>query len=264
MIGYKATDKDLKCREFQYEIGSEYVTTSDRQLIKNHCLIPPKLKEDKFLKLCSNQVIHYCNDLVDCFTYYPYNKNNRFFKVKILGSYNSIGDKSGTTRLRFLEELSKEEIEKAIKEEEFKKEEKNLKLNEIRELQNKFPNLILGGSLALYLQGLKLNRLKDYYNTSDFDFIHPFWVNLSEVDGVKFIDAKNSGNTFDETYETKSKTKIDLVINPHCKYKIVEFNGNKYKVNTIENILKYKTQYATQRNGEKHRDDLYELLNFQK
>ncbi len=61
MKAYKGFDKDLKCRDFQYEIGKEY--------------------EEKLASLC-NSGFHACEYPLDCFRYYEPAKN-RFCEVDI-------------------------------------------------------------------------------------------------------------------------------------------------------------------------------------
>ena len=63
MIVYKGTDKDMKCRDFQYELGKEYV-------------------EEK-AKLCSKG-FHGCEYPLDVFSYYS-PANSRFFVADLDG-----------------------------------------------------------------------------------------------------------------------------------------------------------------------------------
>lgn len=255
-IGYKATDKDMKCRGTQYNLTDTFwiengeVKSEKSEGVK---ILYGSRKEN--LKLCSKDVIHYCNELKNCYDYYSpkEEKGNRFFKVETLGDFVEGGGKNGTTALRFIEEVDMKPIREKI---ELDKMDKKLNLDKVRKLQAQFPYLILGGSTALWLQGAKLKRLES--SSSDLDLIHPFWIDLTEAESVNHIDAKNSGNTFDETY-TIGGTKIDFTVEPNEKYNIVEFNGHTYKVNPIERIIQFKSQYAQQKNGEKHRNDLIEL-----
>ena len=64
--GYKGTDKDMKCRDFQYEIGGAY-----------------HIDDEKEVKACSGG-FHLCLNLEDVFRYYEVNNGNRYFKVKAL------------------------------------------------------------------------------------------------------------------------------------------------------------------------------------
>ena len=61
--GVKGFDKNLKCRDFQYEIGGEYETT------------------DKPVR-CTSHGFHFCENPLDVFGYYPPNEGNRFAEVE--------------------------------------------------------------------------------------------------------------------------------------------------------------------------------------
>ena len=62
MKAFKGFDKDLKCRDFQYEIGKEY--------------------EEKTASLCSRG-FHACEYPLDVFCYYSPGEGNRFCEVEI-------------------------------------------------------------------------------------------------------------------------------------------------------------------------------------
>ena len=65
MKGYKGFDKDLKCRDLQYEIGKEAAVDGDIELCKRG--------------------IHFCENPHDIFSYYAPGKNNRFAIVEAEG-----------------------------------------------------------------------------------------------------------------------------------------------------------------------------------
>ena len=62
MIGYKGFDKDFKCRDFQYEVGKEYV-------------------HDGEVKLCESG-FHFCENPQGVFGHYSPGKGNRFAIVE--------------------------------------------------------------------------------------------------------------------------------------------------------------------------------------
>jgi hypothetical protein len=64
--GYKGTDKDMKCLNYQYELGVQY-----------------DMPEDEPIQECKNG-FHLCLRLVDVWDYYHVGGGNRFFKVKAL------------------------------------------------------------------------------------------------------------------------------------------------------------------------------------
>jgi len=64
--GYKGTDKDMKCRDYQYELGKQF-----------------DMPEDAEIDLCSSG-FHFCQKLKDVFKYYDVKNGNRFFKVTAL------------------------------------------------------------------------------------------------------------------------------------------------------------------------------------
>lgn len=64
--GYKGTDKDMKCRDFQYGLGIQYDMPEDQEIQECVC------------------GFHLCLYLRDVFDYYGVGCGNRFFKVKAL------------------------------------------------------------------------------------------------------------------------------------------------------------------------------------
>lgn len=64
--GYKGTDKDMCCREFQYEMDKQFDMPKDAKIKECEC------------------GFHLCLTLDDVFTYYSVGDGHRFFKVKAL------------------------------------------------------------------------------------------------------------------------------------------------------------------------------------
>lgn len=134
----------------------------------------------------------------------------------------------------------------------------NLNLELFLKLQKQNPNIIISGSSALYLHGMKLKRWSNA--ASDLDIIMPYYYNFEDIDDIKVQDTntKPSGNDFD--YVTMiNGVVIDISIDNKKRYKVIELDDNKYKVSLIEDILEAKIKY-TKSSGVKHKDDLYEIL----
>ena len=64
--GYKGTDKDMKCRDYQFELGKRFDMPDEVPIIK--CI----------------SGFHLCRNLRDVFPFYSLEDGNRFFKVRAL------------------------------------------------------------------------------------------------------------------------------------------------------------------------------------
>ena len=97
MIGYKAFDKDLKCRDFQFEVGKTYSTKAKK----------------KDLELCTDAVFHFCRELhrIECVSNYKISKS-RVCEVIATGDVVTDGDKYGTNKIKILREIPREELDK--------------------------------------------------------------------------------------------------------------------------------------------------------
>lgn len=74
--GYKGTDKDMKCRDYQFEMNKQF-----------------DISDDEPVELCAHG-FHLCAKLSAVFGYYGIHSNNRFFEVKALvrkSDYESLG-----------------------------------------------------------------------------------------------------------------------------------------------------------------------------
>ena len=93
MKGYKGFDKDLKCRDLQYEIGKEAAVDGDIELCKRG--------------------IHFCENPHDVFNYYAPDNNNRFAVVEaedVSAERNDDDSKRVCRRLTVKAEISVFEI----------------------------------------------------------------------------------------------------------------------------------------------------------
>lgn len=77
--GYKATDKDMTCRDYQYTLGEQH-----------------DMPDDAEIKECESG-FHLCKDLDNVFEYYDIGNNHRFFKVRALvrkSDYERLGEET--------------------------------------------------------------------------------------------------------------------------------------------------------------------------
>lgn len=242
-IGYKGLNQDMtptlgKGDKIQYVIGETYSKPDKTNPV-----------------LCSNDGFHYCNTLKDVFKHYNNNGNNRFFKIEVLGNFTDGFDKSITTSFKLLEEISKDDIDKITLDEFF-----DIEL--LKEIQTKYPMFHIGGSVGLYLHGVRLKRWYNPHKSSDYDMVSPYFVLPEGKVGneeIEYLDAKASGNDFDETFIVGG-TKVDIRIDPKQRYEIIEHNGFKFKVSNLLTILEAKMKYALLPNGKKHKNDILEMV----
>lgn len=101
VTGYKGTDKDMKCRDYQYEMNKQH-----------------DMPEGSDISICYSG-FHFCDKIKDVFRYYDVARGNRFFEVKALvRRWNKNGqytiehnrDKMAAKSIQFVRELTTEEI----------------------------------------------------------------------------------------------------------------------------------------------------------
>ena len=88
--GYKVFDKDWRCREFQFTC-------------------PGVFEEDVIPRVC-DRGFHFCEKLVDCFDYYPFDPKNHVAEVTALGDVETNGNKSCTNKIEIVREISWHEV----------------------------------------------------------------------------------------------------------------------------------------------------------
>lgn len=99
MKGYKVFKSDWTCRDFQYKVG---------EVFEHNGEIAP-----------CREGFHFCENLIDCFNYYPYSKSIRVAEIEALGEIIKSNDKYVTNKIKIVREIPQEEVIKIC----------NLKLN---------------------------------------------------------------------------------------------------------------------------------------
>ena len=98
MIGYKAFDKELCCRGFQFKIGKTYKKDTK--------------KED--MECCTDKVFHFCRELFAIEKESPYKLSESRICEVIAGDYIKSGDKYGTNSITILREITGDEKKELI------------------------------------------------------------------------------------------------------------------------------------------------------
>ena len=128
------------------------------------------------------------------------------------------------------------------------------KLETIAEFQEKYPNSHIGGSIGLMILGYDLKR--NLYD-SDLDITVDVFNEITIKDNG--LVPRSDGNDFDFSLQKNHPdglyTKIDIRIDPSQGFDIVEFNGLKYNVSKLADILFWKKKYSD-KGVRKHEFDL--------
>ena len=91
MKGYKAFNKDLTCKDFQYEIGQTY--EMDGEIT------------------CCERGFHFCKNLTDCYKYYDMSNDTRICEVEALGEIKTDNYiKYCTNKIKILSEVENPRI----------------------------------------------------------------------------------------------------------------------------------------------------------
>lgn len=91
----KGFDKNLRCRDFQFEIGKTYDTGANV----------------KKLRLCSDTVFHFCRSLEQVHEYYSVAENNRYCEIEVLGDLVEDDEKCGSNKIRIIREITGFELQ---------------------------------------------------------------------------------------------------------------------------------------------------------
>lgn len=96
----KGFDKNLCCREVQFEVGKIYDTGA---------------KDDE-IRLCSNTVYHYCDNITQVHEHYSCDpdQQNRFCEIEVLGAEVTDGEKCGSNKIKIAREIVGDELKALI------------------------------------------------------------------------------------------------------------------------------------------------------
>ena len=96
----KGFDKNLCCRGVQFEVGKIYDTGA----------------KDNEIRLCSNTVYHYCDNIEQVHAYYSCNPahQNRFCEIEVLGAEVTNGEKCGSNKIKLVREIVGDELKTLI------------------------------------------------------------------------------------------------------------------------------------------------------
>jgi hypothetical protein len=127
------------------------------------------------------------------------------------------------------------------------------KLRIIQSLQDKYPDLHVGGSIGLFLHGFDLKR---DISDSDIDLAK----SIDDINRVPDQVTDHFSDGCDFTYRIeKNGINYEIKIAPEQEFEIKYYQGVAYRVTKLETILFYKKDYA-EKGYEKHIKDM-EVIN---
>ena len=88
--GYKVFNSDWTCRGFQYKVGETYIHNGN-------------------IEMCGSG-FHFCQKASDCFSYYPFNSNNKVVEIEAIGLVETSGNKSVTDKIVIVREIPWQEL----------------------------------------------------------------------------------------------------------------------------------------------------------
>jgi len=139
----------------------------------------------------------------------------------------------------------------------------NVHIKIVQKMMIVHPELIIGGSTALFLHGIRLKRWRNAM--SDIDMITPYYVKfednvLNELVFTEQVERiyQSRKSHFTKIIMVNKDIKMDLRIDPKQQYEYVEYEEFKYKVSTLEIIMKAKCKYAID-GSIKHKEDIKEI-----
>ena len=96
----KGFDKNLCCQGVQFEVGKIYDTCA---------------KDDE-IRLCSNTVYHYCDNITQVHGYYSCDpdQQNRFCEIEVLGAEVTDGEICGSNKIKIVREIVGDELKALI------------------------------------------------------------------------------------------------------------------------------------------------------
>lgn len=214
--GFKGTNYNMKCRDFQYRFGKEY-----------------QMNENDDISCC-NSGFHYCRKLDDVNAYYSFlsfcnngkDNSNRFFLVKPDGIIDHNNDKSACSKITFIRELTVMEMLLLLDIQ------KALNLVYFINNNNSTFNVLVGESIECDIDNLSKNLTK-YYIPKD---IIKYLILLSDnIEALAFIVKKNINNEIGVT----ALDRIKQVLDEHDDYcLLIEENSGSTKDLILEKVLK--------------------------
>jgi len=130
---------------------------------------------------------------------------------------------------------------------------KQIQLKELRKFQEKYPLSHVGGSFGLLLHGIDLKR---DISKSDLDVTNP--DRMPEIITDNYEESSEPSD-FDHRIVIASENnyyvKMEIRVSPEPSFEVIEYEGNKYNVSLLKNIIFWKQKYAS-KGVEKHYNDL--------
>lgn len=126
-------------------------------------------------------------------------------------------------------------------------------LNEILKIQQQYPDIYIGGSVALILQ-----KAIPYREPKDVDLISLNKIHIYEVFNI------NKEKHWLVKSKIYNNIKFDMFYNPNAEYIKCKYKGNIIKLSPVNEIMKWKTNNLLKHleNTNNYRKHLLDLQNY--
>lgn len=191
MKGYKAFNKDLTCRGYQYEIGKTY-EMDDKPII-------------------CERGFHFCENIADIFNYYNLNeKDTRVCEIEAMGEIVSSEEdsKKATNKIKILREISWEELKERYKDKNaggwFNTGNRNTGLFNTNEPNARLFNKMSDVKMS-DIDTYRINDILSFIDKREIKLVYKYEDEMTDQEKIDYPEYKTTGGAL-----IKEQVKVDV------------------------------------------------------